>query len=113
MTLTLGVIGSSAKENEWRLPIHPAHVERIDADLRDHIYLEHGYGERYGVSDEHLSPLVAGMLSKEQLIASSDILLMPKPTHSDVGPCVTVRCSGGGRIACKTPSSRRWRSTSG
>jgi alanine dehydrogenase len=84
MTLTLGVLGSSAKENERRLPIHPVHVERIDADLREHIYLEQGYGERYGVSDEHLTPLVAGMLSQDQLFETSDIMLMPKPTHSDV-----------------------------
>ena len=43
--LSLGVIARSRKENERRLPIHPAHLERIDADLRAGIYLERGYGE--------------------------------------------------------------------
>ena len=31
-TLSLGVFGRSAKENELRLPIHPRHFDRIDAD---------------------------------------------------------------------------------
>ena len=44
--LTLGVVAHSRKENERRLPIHPMHFQRIDADLREHIYLENGYGER-------------------------------------------------------------------
>ena len=30
----LGVMARSRKENERRLPIHPAHFERIDPDLR-------------------------------------------------------------------------------
>ena len=58
--LSLGVLGTSSKENEHRLPIHPRHVDRIDPDLRARIYLEHGYGDRFGVSDEDLAPLVGG-----------------------------------------------------
>jgi alanine dehydrogenase len=82
--LRLGVLGTSAKENEKRLPIHPAHVERIDEDLRANIYLERGYGDRYGVSDAHLAPLVAGLLTHDEIIASTDIVLLPKPTLSDL-----------------------------
>ena len=33
--LTLGVLAHSRKENERRLPIHPMHFQRVDADLRD------------------------------------------------------------------------------
>jgi alanine dehydrogenase len=84
MTLTLGVLGTSTKENEKRLPIHPSHVERIDGALRRHVFLEHGYGERYGVSDAHLAPLVAGMVTRDELVASSDVVLLPKPTLADV-----------------------------
>ena len=32
--LSLGVIGTSAKENEHRLPLHPDHLARLDADDR-------------------------------------------------------------------------------
>ncbi|MEZ0064423.1 alanine dehydrogenase [Streptacidiphilus sp. MAP12-20] len=74
----------SGKENEHRLPIHPAHFERIDLDLRGRIHLEQGYGERFGVSDEQLSPLVAGLLPRAELIAQCDIVLMAKPMPEDV-----------------------------
>jgi len=82
--LSLGVIARSGKENEHRLPIHPLHLDRIDADLRDRIYLEHGYGERFGVSDEHLAASIAGMRSREELIAQCDVILLPKPLAADV-----------------------------
>jgi alanine dehydrogenase len=82
--LSLGVLATSSKENEFRRPIHPQHFDRIDADLRARIALERGYGERYGVSDEHLATKVAGIRSREEVIASSDVILLPKPTLDDV-----------------------------
>jgi alanine dehydrogenase len=82
--LSLGVIAQSRKENELRLPIHPLHLARIDADLRDRIYLEHGYGERFGVSDEQLAASVAGLRSRAELIAECDVILLPKPLAEDV-----------------------------
>lgn len=82
--LTLGVLATSSKENELRLPIHPRHIERIDPDLRARILLEHGYGEHFGVSDEDLAPNVAGIRSRAEVMASSDVVLLPKPTLDDV-----------------------------
>ena len=82
--LGLGVIGSSVKENEHRLPLHPEHLPHLDADLQAQITLEHGYGERFGASDESLAPYVAGFASREQILADSDVVLLPKPQHSDV-----------------------------
>ncbi len=82
--LSLGVLGTSSKENEFRLPIHPQHVERIDADLRSRMVLESGYGDRYGVSDAHLASLVAGLVPRDEVIAGSDVVLLPKPTHADL-----------------------------
>ncbi|MEP7192095.1 MAG: N(5)-(carboxyethyl)ornithine synthase [Actinomycetota bacterium] len=82
--LNLGVLATSSKENEFRLPIHPQHFDRIDADLRARMVLEQGYGERYGVSDEHLATMVAGIRSRDEIIATSDVVLLPKPTLADV-----------------------------
>ena len=82
--LSLGVLATSSKENELRLPIHPKHVDRIAADLRSRIVLEQGYGERYGVSDEQLAGQVGGLRSRAEIIASSDVVLLPKPTLEDV-----------------------------
>jgi alanine dehydrogenase len=82
--LGLGVIGSSTKENERRLPLHPEHLPHLDADLRARITLEHGYGARFGVADETLGDHVAGFASRAQILAGSDVVLLPKPQHSDV-----------------------------
>ncbi|WP_326958732.1 N(5)-(carboxyethyl)ornithine synthase [Amycolatopsis sp. NBC_01286] len=82
--LTLGVVSRSRKENERRLPIHPRHFERIDSDLRERIFLEHGYGENFGVADEQLAGLVGGLRTHEQLVAECDVLLLAKPLREDV-----------------------------
>ena len=82
--LSLGVISRSRKEHERRLAIHPLHVGRIDAGLRERIYLERGYGEQFGVPDEQLAPQVAGLRSRGELMADCDVILLPKPQHEDV-----------------------------
>lgn len=85
MTLSrLGVIGSSAKENEHRLPIHPDHIPLLDADLRGRITLEYGYGAHFGVDDASLREYVAGFATRDQLLADSNVVLLPKPQLSDV-----------------------------
>lgn len=82
--LSLGVMARSLKENERRLAIHPLHVERIAADLRERIYLEHGYGERFGVPDEYLAACVAGLRTRAELVAECDVILLPKPQPADL-----------------------------
>jgi alanine dehydrogenase len=82
--LTLGILATSRKENEYRLPIHPRHFDRIAPDLRARIFLEHGYGERFGFPDGALAPLVAGLRTREQLLDACDVILLPKPTTQDV-----------------------------
>ncbi len=82
--LSLGVLARSSKENEFRLPIHPQHFDRIDPDLRSRIVLERGYGDRYGVTDEQLAGQVGGILSREEVFATTDVVLLPKPTLEDV-----------------------------
>ncbi|MDX6293710.1 MAG: hypothetical protein QOH50_2785 [Kribbellaceae bacterium] len=82
--LTLGVMARSRKENEHRLPIHPQHFDRIDDDLRRRIFLESGYGKRFGVSDDQLALSVGGVRSREQLIAETDVVLLPKPQADEL-----------------------------
>jgi len=82
--LSLAVMSRSNKRDERRLPIHPQHIARIDADLRASVFLECGYGERFGVPDERLAPLVAGLLPRERLIADCDVILLPKPLPQDL-----------------------------
>jgi len=82
--LRLGVIGSSSKENERRLPLHPDHLPRIPAELRRLITLEHGFGARFRYADSELGETVAGFASREEILAGSDVVLLPKPQHEDV-----------------------------
>lgn len=82
--MSLGVVGTSAKENEHRLPLHPDHLEGIDADIRARMTLETGYGTRFGVPDDVLSGLVGAIAPREQVIAGSDVVLLPKPQYADV-----------------------------
>jgi alanine dehydrogenase len=82
--LRLGVMAISRKPDERRLPIHPAHFERIDADLRANMILERGYGLRFGIADEELEPLVGAMADRDEVIARADIVLLPKPQASDL-----------------------------
>jgi alanine dehydrogenase len=82
--LTLGVVGTSRKPDERRQAIHPAHLERIDADLRARMFFERGYGDELGSSDEEIEPLVGGLRSREELFAQCDVLLLPKPLAEDL-----------------------------
>jgi alanine dehydrogenase len=82
--LSLGLVGTSRKPDERRLPIHPAHLERIDAGLRRRMFVERGYAEGFGVADERLVPQVGGLLSREELIARCDVIVLPKPLAEDL-----------------------------
>ncbi|WP_256792438.1 N(5)-(carboxyethyl)ornithine synthase [Terrabacter sp. Ter38] len=82
--LSLGVMARSLKENEHRLPLHPQHVERIPEELRGRIFLETGYGERHGVSDDQLERYVGGFLGREELVERCDVILAPKPLLRDI-----------------------------
>ncbi len=82
--LSLGVIGTSAKENEHRLPLHPDHLSRLAPGVAARTTLEHGYAARFGVGDDELAPLVAGFASREEILRESDVVVLPKPQHEDV-----------------------------
>lgn len=82
--LRLGVIATSRKPDERRLPIHPGHLERIDADLRARMTLERGYGARFGIADAELEPLVGAMADRAEVIAGADVVLLPKPQAADL-----------------------------
>ena len=82
--LTLGVVGTSRKENEHRVPIHPAHLERIDTGLRSRIVLERGYGERFGVPDTDLARMVGGLRPRKALFDECDAVALAKPLAEDL-----------------------------
>jgi len=82
--LTLGVVGTSRKPDERRVPLHPGHLDRVPEELRPRILLEEGYGERFGASDDDLRPFVGRIAPRDQVIADADVVLLPKPQAEDV-----------------------------
>jgi alanine dehydrogenase len=82
--LSVGVVATSRKPDERRLPIHPEHLDRINADLRREIFLERGYGERFEASDDRLAAQVGGLRSRDELIEECDVLLLAKPLPDDL-----------------------------
>jgi alanine dehydrogenase len=82
--LSLGVLAHSRKPDERRLPIHPAHLSRIEPELCARILLERGYGEDFGATEAELAELVGGVRSREEIVAGSDIILLPKVQAEDL-----------------------------
>ena len=81
--LIIGVVGTSTKENEKRVPIHPDHFLLIEKSIRKRMYFEEGYGKRFNINDDVLNDLFAGSLSREELFGQCDIILITKPTKDD------------------------------
>ncbi|MCP3962978.1 MAG: alanine dehydrogenase [bacterium] len=81
--LVTGVVGTSSKENEHRLPIHPRHLDRIPEAARASLRLERGYGRRFGVGDVELEGFCGGLLTREEILAGCDVVVLPKPVESD------------------------------
>ena len=82
--LSLGVCGTSRKENERRAAGPPAASRPDRREPRARIFLERGYGERFGIADAQLAPMVAGVRSRPQLITECDVIVLPKPTEHDI-----------------------------
>ena len=82
--LTMGVIGTAKKQNEQRAPLDPAHLDQIAPNLRQRIFMEAGYGNRFSVTDAELEQQVGGVMPREALFEHCDIILLPKPTEADL-----------------------------
>nr|MBA3350710.1 alanine dehydrogenase [Actinomycetota bacterium] len=82
--LSLGAFGTSRKERECRLSIHPDHFEHIPQELRRSIFMEERYGSRFGAKPEKLTELFAGVRTQLQLFEDCDVILLPKPSADDV-----------------------------
>ena len=82
--LTVGVVGTSRKENERRVSIHPDHFEWIPDDIRKHLKFEEEYGRPFGFDDDSIAALMGGMATRDELFQQCDVILLPKPTQQDL-----------------------------
>ena len=81
--LSVGVIGTSKKDEERRVPIHPEHLLRLDQELRQRLFFEVGYGERFGVPDAELGKQLGGIVSRDELLETMDAVIIAKPVLAD------------------------------
>ncbi len=82
--LTFGVIGTSKKEDEQRVPIHPDHLPRIPEEYRRQLIFEKGYGAPFGVSDSDLVFQTGGIASRRELLAELGNVIVTKPILADL-----------------------------
>jgi alanine dehydrogenase len=81
--LTFGVIGTSRKEDERRIPIHPEHLVRLPEQVRRQLIFEEGYGKPFDISDSEMSDQSGGVATRHELLANIGNVILPKPVLAD------------------------------
>ncbi len=77
--LKLGVIGTSSKKNERRLPIHLDHLPLIPEPLRRQLVFEEGYGASLGIEDEEIARQTGGIATRRELLTDLGAVILLKP----------------------------------
>ncbi|PHS00064.1 MAG: NAD(P) transhydrogenase subunit alpha [Oceanobacter sp.] len=80
----MGVIGTSKKIDERRLPIHPGHLQRIPEALRKQLVFEEGYGTPFGIEDGEIAALSGGIATRHQILADIGKVIINKPVLADL-----------------------------
>jgi N5-(carboxyethyl)ornithine synthase len=81
--LKFGVIGTSRKTDERRIPIHPEHLVRLSEEIRRQLIFEEGYGTPFGISDSELANQSGGVATRHELLANLGNVILAKPVLAD------------------------------
>jgi N5-(carboxyethyl)ornithine synthase len=81
---SFGVIGSSLKADERRVPIHPEHLARLPEAIRRQLIFEAGYGERFGMSDQALAEQSGGIATRDEILTDLGRAIIAKPVVADL-----------------------------
>jgi N5-(carboxyethyl)ornithine synthase len=82
--LKIGVIGTSKKENERRVPIHPDHLYRLPEYIRHQLIFEEGYGDPFNISDSQIIAQIGGVATRKELLNNTDVVIITKPVLTDL-----------------------------
>ena len=82
--LKMGVIGTSKKEDERRVPIHPEHLKRLPEHIRKQLIFEKGYGKPFNIEDEEIIELTGGMATRHEILSDIGSVIIAKPILSDL-----------------------------
>jgi N5-(carboxyethyl)ornithine synthase len=80
----LGVVGTSRKDDERRVPIHPDHLTRLPLDIRKQLIFEKGYGEPFNLDDGFFISQTGGVASRHELLAELGSVVIAKPVLADL-----------------------------
>ena len=82
--IEIGVIGTSKKQNERRVPIHPDHLPRLPEIVRRQLIFEEDYAKPFNVSNEEIAALTSGKtMKREKLLTEVGNVIIAKPVLSD------------------------------
>ena len=81
---TLGIIGTSKKEDERRLPIHPDHLFRLPPEIRKQLVFEKSYGKHFKMDDDEIASLSGGLASRSEILRDIGSVVIAKPVLSDL-----------------------------
>ncbi len=82
--LKMGVIGTSKKEDERRVPIHPEHLQRIPENIRRQLIFEKGYGAPFNIEDAEIAAQTGGMATRSEILSDIGSAIIAKPLLSDL-----------------------------
>lgn len=80
----IGVIGTSRKEDERRVPIHPEHLERLPSNIRKKLIFEKGYGKPFNIEDEEIAEISGGLATRSEILSDIGSAIIAKPVLSDL-----------------------------
>ncbi len=81
--LIFGVIGTSKKEDEQRIPIHPDHFRRIPEEYRRQLIFEKGYGAPFDIEDSEIAAQTGGVATRHELLNDIGNVILTKPVLAD------------------------------
>ena len=82
--LNLGVIGTSGKTDEKRVPIHPDHLSRLPENIRQQLIFEKGYGLAFGLDDDFFVAQTGGVATRHELLSELGSVIIAKPVLKDL-----------------------------
>ncbi|NQV03316.1 MAG: NAD(P) transhydrogenase subunit alpha [Bacteroidia bacterium] len=82
--LQMGVIGTSKKVDERRVPIHPDHLNRLPEHIRRQLIFEKGYGAPFNIDDEEIAYQTGGTATRSEILSDIGSVIIAKPVLSDL-----------------------------
>lgn len=82
--VTFGVLGTSGKVDERRVPLHPDHLLRLNETVRRHLVFEEGYGTPFDIGDAEIAARCGGVASRREILTNIGSVIALKPMPADL-----------------------------